>query len=132
MGAVDTSVITTVAPLLVLGFFAALLIQRGRRSSATRSLATGWPHTSGTVLSATVQVSRQGKSRHETPLVLFAYQVDGQVFQGHRVRVGDELGRARVAGAHSSASATVTRYRAGTSVTVFYDPTNPANSALEQ
>jgi hypothetical protein len=48
------------------------------------------------------------------------------------VRVGDEFGRIRVAGTDSSASHTVARYPAGASVIVYYDPTNPANCALER
>ena len=86
----------------------------------------------GTVLSATVQVSHHGNSRQEAPLVLYAYQVDGQVFQGHRVRAGDEFGRVRTAGTESSASNTVARYPSGSCVVVYFDPANPANSALER
>ncbi|MGB8858486.1 MAG: DUF3592 domain-containing protein [Ilumatobacteraceae bacterium] len=120
------------APLLVLAGLAVHLLMRSRRSASARSMAVGWPHTMGTVLSATVQVSHHGTSRQESPLVLYAYQVNGQVFQGHRVRVGDELGRVRVAGTDSSASNTVARYPSGASVIVYYDPSNPANSALER
>jgi len=132
MGGVDTSVITTAAPLLVIACVGVALLLRAKKSSSMRSLAVAWPHTMGTVLSASVQVSHQGTSRHESPLVLYAYQVNGQVFQGHRVRVGDEMGRVRVAGGASSASSTIARYPAGASVIVYYDPTNPANSALER
>ena len=132
MGVVNSSVVTTVAPLLVIAGVGAVLFLRARKSTAVRSLAGGWPHTMGTVLSATLQVSTQGKARHEAPLVLYAYQVNGQVFQGDRVRVGDDLGRVRVAGVASSASSTIARYPAGASVIVYYDPTNPANSALER
>jgi hypothetical protein len=132
MGGVDTSIITRVVPLLVLAGVAVWLIVRVRRSASTRSLAVAWPHTKGTVLSATVQVSHNGTSRHESPLVLYAYQVNGQVFQGHRVRFGDEYGRIAVGGTETSASNTVARYPSGASVIVYYDPSNPANSALER
>ena len=132
MGGFDTSIITMVAPLLVIVGVGGYVVSRMRRSAAARSLAVGWPHTMGTVLSATVQVSHRGNSRQEAPLVLYAYQVNGEVFQGHRVRVGDEFGRTRVAGTESSASHTVARYASGTSVIVYYDPTNPSCSALER
>ena len=56
----------------------------------------------------------------------------GQVFQGHRVRAGDEFGRVRTAGTESSASNTVARYPSGSCVVVYFDPANPANSALER
>jgi hypothetical protein len=129
---VDTSTLTVAAPLAVVGAVAASVGLRARRARSVRSLAARWPLTRGTVLSATVQVSHQGRSRHETPLVLYTYQVNGQVFQGRQVRAGDEFGRVRVNGAASSASHTVARYPAGSCVEVYYDPANPANSALER
>ena len=95
---------------------------RAQRLLVPRSLAADWPYTSGTVLSATVQVSRKGTARRETPLVLYAYQVGGEVFQGNRVRVSGAV----------NASGTVARYPAGACVTVYYDPANPASSALER
>ena len=82
-----------------------------------------WPHTRGTVLSATVQVGSNTRSRHEAPLVVYAYQVNGQMFQGHRVRTN---------GTTDNASETLARYPAGASVIVYYDPDDPANSALER
>ena len=132
MGGFDTSIIATVAPLIVLAVVGVVVASKVKHGAAARSLADNWPHTMGTVLSATVQVSHRGNSRQESPLVLYAYQVHGQVFQGSRVRVGDEFGRIRTAGTESSASNTVARYPAGASVIVYYDPTNPANSALER
>ena len=129
---VDTSTLTFAAPLLVVGAVAVSLGLRTRRTRVVRSLAADWPRTRGTVLSATVQVGQQGGSRHEAPLVLYTYQVNGKAFQGHRVRVGDEFGRIRVNGAASSAAHTVARFPAGSCVEVYYDPANPANSALER
>lgn len=81
-----------------------------------------WPCTAGTVLSASLQVSSAGERRTEQPLVLYAYQVDGQRFQGDRLRY---------AGVPWSPAAVVDHCPAGSSVTVRYDPANPGNSALE-
>ncbi len=87
-----------------------------------RAHGTVWPSTTGTVLSATVQVGTSGTVRTEQPLVFYAYQVDGQLFQGHRLRF-----------LHSpwQAAAVVDHCRAGSPVTVFYDPADPSNSTLE-
>ena len=132
MGGYDTSIIVTVLPLLVVACVGLYIASRLRKGAAARSSAGAWPHTNGTVLSATVQVSHHGSSRQEAPLVLYAYQVNGQVFQGHRVRACDEFGRSRTSGTESSASNTVARYPSGAPVIVYYDPANPANSALER
>lgn len=132
MGGFDTSILVTALPVAVLASMGAFFTARFRKASTPRSRAVAWPQTMGTVLSATVQVAQRGTTRQEAPLVLYAYQVDGHVFQGHRVRVTDDLGRVRLADADSSASNTVARYPSGAPVVVYYDPTNPANSALER
>lgn len=132
MGGFEMSSLATALPVAVLASVGAFFAARFRRSSTQRSLAVAWPQTMGTVLSATVQVAQRGNTRQAAPLVLYAYQVDGQVFQGHRVRASDEAGRARLPDAVTSASTTVARYPSGAPVVVYYDPTNPANSALER
>lgn len=119
---IDTTSVSFVAPLVAVAVLGVSWLARSRRPAAARSLAADWPHTSGTVLSATVQVSQKGAARQETPLVLYAYQVGDEVFQGNRVRVRGV----------ADASGTVSRYPAGACVTVYYDPANPANSALER
>lgn len=114
---------SVIAVLALLCAAAGVTLLRGRRSGEMRSMAVAWPHTRGTVLSATVQVNHTHRSRHEAPLVVYAYQVNGEMFQGHRVRTN---------GAPDNASATLARYPAGASVIVYYDPEDPANSALER
>ena len=63
MGGFETSIIPTVAPLLVLACVGIYVVSRHRKGSSARSLAVAWPQTMGTVLSATVQVSHHGNSR---------------------------------------------------------------------
>ena len=102
------------------------LLVAGRQIHAVRthrSPAAAWPEVRGTVLSATVQVSANGRARHETPLVLYSYRVGGREFQGSRVYAG---ARTR------QAADVVARYPAGSCVQVFYDPSDPTRSALER
>jgi hypothetical protein len=120
MGAFTASTVTLVTPLLVVMVVGAALLVHARRPSSPGS--SPWARTMGTVLSATVQVGTAGSSRSELPLVFYAYQVNGEVFQGHRVRRANGV---------CNASTTIARYPAGSSVVVWYDPSDPANSALE-
>jgi hypothetical protein len=83
-----------------------------------RARSADWMCTSGTVLSATVQVGGASSDRVAQPLVFYSYQVNGELYQGHRVRCSTE------------AAAVVERCRAGAAVRVFYDPANPADSTL--
>ena len=92
------------------------------RTRSRRAPVAPWPQTSGTVISSTVQVSARAGLRDEHPLVFYAYQVAGVVYQGTRIRrSGNGL----------PAASTVDRYPAGSAVVVYYDPTNPGLSALE-
>ncbi len=124
IGGLDTTTVSLiafcVAPVVIVLVVSSRVMRR--RSRASRPLAADWPHTSGTVLSATVQVNRQGAGRPETPIVLYAYQVDGRFFQGSRVKLRGI----------AEASAALARYPAGACVTVYYDPADPAHSALER
>jgi Protein of unknown function (DUF3592) len=54
--------------------------------------------------------------------VYYAYQVDGQRFQGSRLRFTGEP---------MPANAVVDHCPAGSAVRVFYDPADPGNSTLE-
>lgn len=88
------------------------------RARSRRAVAPEWVSVTGTVLSASVQVGTTGSTRTEQPLVFYAYQVDGSVFQGHKVHFSCDPG------------AVVAQCPAGSPVTVFYDPTEPGNSTL--
>jgi len=123
MGDVGVSLMAVLAVLLSGAAFGTLRLLRGRRADGPALRQAAWPYTRGTVLSATVQMSHTSRARHQSPLVLYAYQVDGRMFQGHRVRL---------TGLSATASEVIARYPAGASVVVYYDPTDPANSALER
>ena len=118
-----------VAPLAVLAGLGVHLGRRARRAAAVRRAAAAWSQTAGTVLSTTIRVRRVGQSRSEIPLVIYSYQVDGRPYQAHRVRAGDETGQIKVIG---DASSMLDRYPVGSNVTVYYDPDDPANAALER
>ena len=102
---------------------------RAARGASRRHTAAGWVSTPGTILMTTIQVQRTGNARREVPVVMYAYRVGQEAFQGSRIRVGDELGTLTVAG---HARNVLARYPVGASVPVYYDPTNPTDSALER
>jgi hypothetical protein len=118
-----------VAPLAVLAGFGVHLGRRARRAAAVRAAAAAWAQTGGTVLSTSIRVRRVGQSRSEIPVVIYSYEVDGRPYQSHRVRAGDETGQIKVIG---DVSGMLDRYPVGSNVTVYYDPDDPANAALER
>ncbi len=132
-GTLGIGLITTVCamclPLLIIGGLAVFLIRRAGQSNAARQAAQAWASTTGTVLMSTIQVRRSARSRSEIPVVVYHYEVRGQMYQGQVIRAGDQYGTIRVIG---QAQATIARYPVGMSVAVYYDPANPANAALER
>ena len=117
------------APLAVLAGLGVHLGRRARRAAAVRRAAASWAETAGTVLSTAIKVGRVGQTRSEIPVVIYTYSVDGRPYQSYRLRAGDDTGQIRVIG---DASRTLERYPVGSNVTVYYDPEDPANAALER
>ncbi|MBN1371929.1 MAG: DUF3592 domain-containing protein [Anaerolineaceae bacterium] len=89
-----------------------------------------WSTTPGTILESTVRESRSSDDDRPSTYyaqVNYSYQVMGQAYQGKNIHIG-----ARNTGPHSKAQAIASRYPAGSSVTVYYDPANPADAVLER
>ena len=129
MWAVGPANLALYAPVTILVLVAIAIALRVMRGSSRRHVAAGWASTHGTILMTTIQVQRTGTARREVPVVMYAYRVGQEAFQGSRIRVGDELGSITVAG---HARNVLARYPVGANVLVYYDPTNPTQSALER
>jgi len=119
----------TVLPIIILVGLGIFLYRRSQQGSAAKQAAQSWSSTMGTVLMSTIQIKRTGRSRSEVPVVVYQYQVNGQVHQGQTIKAGEQFFNVRVMG---QAQATIARYPVGAQVMVYYNPTNPAESALER
>lgn len=120
---------TVILPILILGGLGFFLYRRNQQSNAYRQSAQSWPGTSGTVLMSSVQSKRTGRSHSTYPVVVYQYQVNGRDYQGQTIKAGEQFLNVRVAG---QTQATVARYPIGAKVTVYFNPQNPAESALER
>lgn len=103
------------------------------RSSQKRKLAMQeaqlWPHTSGMVLQSAVHSRRTGNSTSIYPVVVYRYEVNDRTYQSQTIKAGDQVMSVRIMG---DAQKTVDRYPVGAQVTVYYNPRNPKESALER
>ncbi|MCE9646255.1 MAG: DUF3592 domain-containing protein [Chloroflexi bacterium] len=124
-----TVVCSVMIPIAMLGGIGYLLYRRNQQSGAARQLAQVWPSTAGIVLMSSVQSRRTGRSHSTYPVVVYQYQVKGQTYQNQIIKAGEQFLNVRVTG---QAQATVARYPIGANVTVYYNPENPADSALER
>ncbi len=119
----------TILPVLILGGLGYFLYKRNQQSGAARQIAQSWPGISGTVLMSSVQSRRSGRNRSTYPVVVYQYDVNGKTYQSQTIKAGEQFFNVRVIG---QAQATVARYPIGANVTVYYNPANPAESALER
>lgn len=88
-----------------------------------RRVAT-WPGTDGRVLESFVE---RDASHNKEPRVKYEYQVQGQRYVSDRI-----CPQGRIATSGQYAEQLVDRYPADRPIMVFYNPANPADSALEK
>lgn len=119
-----------ILPILIIGGVGYYLYKRNQQSSAQRQSAQNWASTTGTVLMSSVQSSHSGSGGHSTyPVIVYQYQVNGKTYQSQTLRAGDKYLKVNVSW---QAQETVDKYPIGKQVTVYYDPNNPAECALER
>jgi len=124
-------------PLCIFGVFAAVIAAVGlvfyrnsRKSAAERQAAQSWPSTQGTILSSSLQWHHgPDNSSSQVAVVVYQYEVNGKSYQGQVIKAGERFLRVRRPGDNR---AIVSRYPAGKSVSVYYDPSDPADAALER
>jgi hypothetical protein len=119
----------TVVPIAVFVALGIYLYRRSKMRDAARQSAQTWPGTMGVVTMSTIQVRRTSRSRTEVPVVGYQYQVNGQTYTGGTIKAGEQFFSVRLYG---DAHKTVERYPVGAQVMVYYNPANPAESALER
>lgn len=124
-----TVICTTIVPILIIGGIGYFLYKRNQQSMAFRQVAQNWPSTSGTVLMSSVQSKHTGRSHSIYPVVVYVYVVNGQSYQSQTIKAGEQFLNVRVSG---QAQATVNRYPIGSTITVYYNPSNPSESFLER
>jgi hypothetical protein len=129
LAGVATCVLVPACSLVVLALVLWTLYTRSKQAGFARQSAQSWMATTGQVIASHVETRRTGRSRHEIPRVVYVYAVDGRPYQGQQIRVSDQFLRVQLSG---EAHQTVNRYPTDATVTVYYNPANPAESALER
>ena len=89
---------------------------------------------SGSILEADLETTpdddaRESSPRHY-PRLQYEYDVDGATYHGTSWRAGDTFVKRYLSA--REARAVLARYRPGRRVTVYYNPANPTESALER
>jgi len=115
-------------PLGIFGGLGYWMYTNSQKAKAVQQAAQSWLSTTGQVVLSRVEVSG-GDTTTVSPRVVYQYQVGAQSYQSEVIRAGSQF--------YSTPSSrqaydTVDRYPVGATVTVYYNPANPAEAALER
>jgi hypothetical protein len=111
-------------PFLFLG---GLVLYFGLRDLSLAQLSADWPAVPGTVKSSGISWSHGDDSDSAFAKVVYTYEVEGISHTSDQFSYGD-YGSSDT----SHADSIVSRYAAGQSVTVYYDPLDPSKAVLER
>jgi hypothetical protein len=116
-------------------FAVVLLLMAGLALQESKKAAS-WPSTGGTILNSSFDTFRTRSTADNAPIsimvhrprVIYAFNVGGTRYQGERI----SLGVHKYASLKFLVGHEVLRYEAGDTVTVYYDPANPAQAVLNR
>ena len=97
-------------------------IRNLRAGHACRS----WPTVDGRILSGDVHLGTPITSYDSAADIAYEYQVDGQSYQARRVDYGG-----RYSGRPGKITKGLLRFTPGSSITVYYDPSDPRRAVLQ-
>jgi len=121
-------VCTTLPFVAIFGGIGYYIYRRSKQASQIRAASQSWLQTTGVVVTSRVEVSG-GDHTSVLPRIIYQYSVGAQNYQSDQFRAGDNVFRVTGSG---DAYNIVDRYPVGTQVVVFYNPSNPAEAALER
>lgn len=115
--------------MLLMGGLIYTMYKRSKRIETVRLAVQSWPSTSGKVLKSSVERNAHQTGVSLEAVVVYQYEVDGKTYQSQNIKAGNQF---MVVVASGQEQAIVARYPVGANVTVYYDPNNPAECALEK
>jgi len=122
-------VAATVLPVLgIFGGIGWFLNKKSKEARALRITAKNWTSTTGKVITSRVEVSG-GEHTSVYPRIVFEYHVYGKKYTGSQIKAGDIHWASYTSRASYDM---VDKYPIGSEVTVYYDPENPQQAALER
>jgi hypothetical protein len=121
------SIVLSVSPFVALAYF---FSRRSKEAKATLQASQSWSTTTGKVIKSRVEV-QGGNYARVSPRVVYEYAVNNQLYRSEQIKAGDKFLRIQIGGSRAAYD-TVDRYLEGATVTVYYDPNNPSEAALER
>ncbi|MBI9049701.1 MAG: DUF3592 domain-containing protein [Anaerolineaceae bacterium] len=119
------SVICTSVPVVLVIWY---ILRRKKKATSMLQDSRSRLTTTGKIIKSRVEVSG-GEVTSVQPRVIYEYSVGATIYQGEQIKAGGKFWSAVTS---RDAYNIVDRYPEGMTVTVYYDPENPAESALER
>jgi hypothetical protein len=125
VSAVVSSIVCGIGPIVLIAWW---FVHRSKRAKTAQASAQSWRMTTGKILKSRVEVSG-GDYVSVSARIQYEYQVGSQVYQNDQIKAGDQFLRVTNS---SQQYELVDIYPVDAVVTVYYNPYNPAESALER
>jgi hypothetical protein len=120
--------LTSLIPLLIIGGIIWYVLDQRKKARAVRQASRDWPSTKGKIVKSRVELSSGRDMTTVEPKIQYEYQVGGRPYQSDQIHSGDKIFESI---SKEETYDLVDRYPVGREVTVYYNPNNPAEAALE-
>jgi hypothetical protein len=120
--------LTSVIPILIIGGIFWFIFNQRKKARAEKQASQAWPSTKGKIVTSRVELSSGRDMATVFAKIVYEYQLSGRTYQFDQVHSGDEF---FAQATREETYDLVDRYPVGREVTVYYNPDNPADAALE-
>jgi hypothetical protein len=120
--------VSSLIPLLIIGGIFWFIFDRRKKARAEKQASQAWPSTKGKIVTSRVELSSGRDMATVYAKIAFEYQLSGRTYQCDQVHSGDKY---YAEATREETYDLVDRYPVGREVTVYYNPDNPAEAALE-
>ena len=120
--------LVSLIPLLIIGGIIWYVLDQRKKAQVVKQASKDWPSTAGKIVKSRVELSSGRDIATVEPVIAYEYQVGGRQYQCDQIHSGDKIFESI---SKEETYDLVDRYPVGRDVTVYYNPDNPAEAALE-
>jgi hypothetical protein len=128
LGVLIMSCLTSLIPIIIIGGIAWYVYKQRQKARAEKQASRTWPSTPGKIVKSRVELAGGRDMATVYAKIVYEYQLRGRTYQCDQVHSGDEF---FAQATREETYDLVDKYPAGRGVTVYYNPDNPAEAALE-
>jgi hypothetical protein len=128
LGVIIMVCLTSLIPILIIGGIFWFIFNQRKKARAEKQASQTWPSTPGKIVTSRVELSSGRDMATVYAKIVYEYQLRGRTYQCDQVHSGDEF---FAQATREQTYGLVDKYPVGREVTVYYNPDNPAEAALE-